>query len=155
MKIKLIRNFVLEVYYYSQQPIWIIFLGYSEKCALWRNNVVHGNYLTFQTVSSTTKFRVQDEKTDQVKRELDIKGNYTVVGLSEKYLAVMWWKDIFEDNNYKVLKIFDLEQDDCVLTKEIDSKLVSYILKSKISSSFYFESQILPCFCDYFLTMLW
>jgi hypothetical protein len=103
---------------------------------LWRNNVVHGNYLTFQTVSSTTKFRVQDEKTDQVKRELDIKGNYTVVGLSEKYLAVMWWKDIFEDNNNKVLKLFDLEQDDCVLTKEIDSKLVSYILKSKISSSF-------------------
>jgi hypothetical protein len=88
---------------------------------LWRNNVVQGNYLTFQTVSSITKFRVQDEKTDQVKRELDIEGNYTVVGLSKNYLAVMWWKDIFEDINYKVLKIFDLEQDMCVLTKEIYS----------------------------------
>jgi hypothetical protein len=88
---------------------------------LWRNNVVQGNYLTFQTVFSTTKFRVHDEKTDQVKRELDIKGNYTVVGLSKNYLAVMWWKDIFEDINYKVLKIFDLEQDMCVLTKEIYS----------------------------------
>ncbi len=88
---------------------------------MWRNNVVQGNYLTFQTVSSITKFRVQDEKTDQVKRELDIEGNYTVVGLSKNYLAVMWWKDIFEDINYKVLKIFDLEQDMCVLTKEIYS----------------------------------
>jgi hypothetical protein len=103
-----------------QSVTLFFFLGYSKECALWRHNVVNGNYLTFEKTLNMRKFRVRNEKTDKVQRELEIKGNYTVVGLSEKYLAVMWSRDGLEDK-IRDLKIFDLEQDVCVLTKEIDS----------------------------------
>ena len=88
-----------------------MFLGLSSE--LWLHNVFKSSYFTTHQTDRGVLFRLQEEKTDEIKWEKTVAYNEKAIGFTDKYLTMSFDNGSYENRD---LKVFDLESGACVFT---------------------------------------